>query len=140
MAPTLAGAWLELGDWNQWNDSRGEALAAYRQVESVLRQAGEQSLLKQWLGEPVELPANGAFSQPPRSVEGEKQPLIVQARYGVSAAGRADNIETSAINAGDEGKAGKLRRDLAQTRFRPRIVDGEPEAVLQLQRDYELLD
>jgi hypothetical protein len=135
----LAAAWLELGDWNQWNDSRKEALAAYQQVESVLREAGEPSLVQQWLGEPVELPANGAFWQP-RPEAGQAPPVVVQARYDVSAGGRAKNIEASAVNEADEGKALKLRRNLAQTRFRPRIVDGEPEAGLHLQRDYEVLD
>ncbi len=135
----LAGAWLELGDWNQWNDQRSEALAAYRQAETVLREAGEQSLLQQWLGEPVELPANGAFWQPRQSVE-QAQPVVVQARYDVSATGRADNIETRAMAGADESKAGRVRRNLAQTRFRPRVVDGEPEAGLHLQRDYEVLD
>jgi hypothetical protein len=135
----LAGAWLELGDWNQWNDRRTEALAAYRQVESVLGESGELAMLQQWLGEPVELPANGAFWQP-RPAAGQTQPAIVQARFDVSATGRADNIEASAVNEAAEGKAGKLRRNLAHTRFRPRIVNGEPEAGLHLQRDYEVLD
>jgi hypothetical protein len=135
----LAGAWLELGDWNQWNDSRNDALAAYRQVESLLRDSGELSLLQQWLGEPVELPANGAFWQP-RPTVGQAQAVVVQAQYDVSATGRAENIEASAVHEADEGKAVKLRRNLAQTRFRPRIVNGEPEAGLHLQRDYEVLD
>ncbi|MEE4147049.1 MAG: tetratricopeptide repeat protein [Halieaceae bacterium] len=136
---TLAGAWLELGDWNQWNDSRSEALAAYRQVEAVLRESGNLSLLQQWLGEPAELPANGAFWQPGSSV-GQGQAIVVQARFDVSARGRVDNIETSASSEAGERKAGKLRRNLAQTRFRPRIVNGEPEPALHLQRDYEVLD
>ena len=135
----LAGAWLELGDWNQWNDRRTEALVAYRQVESVLRDAGDLALLQQWLSEPVELPANGAFWQPRPAAE-DTQPIIVQARYDVSATGRAKNIEASAVDEADEGKVGKLRRNLAQTRFRPRIVNGEPEPDLHLQRDYEVLN
>ena len=135
----LAGAWLELGDWNQWNDQRGEALAAYRQAATLLHEAGEQSLLQQWLGEPVELPANGAFWQPRQSVE-QAEPVVVQARYNVSAAGRADNIETSAMAGANESEASRVRRNLAQTRFRPRFVNGEPEAGLHLQRDYEVLD
>ena len=51
----LAAAWLELADWNQWNDKRAEALAAYANAERLLREAGEAELLRQWLGHPVEL-------------------------------------------------------------------------------------
>ncbi len=134
-----AAAWLELADWNQWNDRRDEALVAYERVDTLLREAGEERLLKQWLGHPVELPANGAFWQP-REVALVPDPLVVQARYDVSASGRADNIETIAVSGVDDSKVGRVRRNLAQTRFRPRMVNGKPEPELQLQRDYEVLE
>lgn len=134
----LAGAWLELADWNQWNDRRSEALAAYGHVVKLLRGAERDEVLQQWLGEPVELPANGAFWQPRQAVGGE-QPIVVRARFDVSASGKAGNIEATALASEYESKASRLRRNLAQTRFRPRMVNGEPEATLQLQRDYEVL-
>jgi len=133
-----AAAWLELADWNQWNDRRADALDAYRKVDSLLREAGEEALLAAWLGEPVELPANGAFWQP-RPVAVDIEPPVVRARYDVSASGRADNIEVTDVSGVDESKLGRVRRNLAQTRFRPRILDGEPEPQLQLQRDYQVL-
>jgi len=135
----LAGAWLELADWNQWNDHRDDALIGYAQVEKLLQEAGRSDLLQQWLGQPVELPANGAFWQP-GAMSPAAEPIVVQARYAVSASGRAKDIETTAEAAADEVQAGRLRRDLAQTRFRPRILNGEPEEGVQLQRDYQLLD
>ncbi len=135
----LAAAWLELADWNQWNDRRSEALTAYEQVAKLLRDAGQVQLLLQWLGQPVELPANGAFWQPRELSEGV-EPIVIRARYDVSAVGRADNIEATAMASEYEGKADRLRRKLAQTRFRPRIVNGEPEAEIHLLRDYEVLD
>ena len=135
----LAAAYLELADWNQWNDRRTEALAAYSQVEKVLQDAGRADLLQQWLGQPVELPANGAFWQPRQLAPGAT-PVVVQARYDVTATGRADNIEATAMSSENEGKARRVRRNLDQTRFRPRIVNGEPEAELQILRDYEVLN
>jgi len=138
-AETLAASYLELADWNQWNDRRAEALVAYGQVEKVLLDAGMTNLSQQWLGQPVELPANGAFWQPRQLTAGE-EPVVVQARYDVTAAGRADNIEATALSSENEGKAGRVRRNLDGTRFRPRIVNGEPEAELQLLRDYEVLN
>tara|TARA_R110001599_G_scaffold353870_1_gene601341 strand:- start:128152 stop:129486 length:1335 start_codon:yes stop_codon:yes gene_type:complete len=135
----LATSYLELADWNQWNDRRTEALAAYGQVEEVLQSAGQTDLLEQLLGQPVELPANGVFWQPRQLPPGEA-PVVVQVRYDVTARGRADNIEATAVSSEHAGKAGRVRRYLGQTRFRPRIVNGEPEAELQLLRDYEVLN
>lgn len=135
----LAATYLELADWYQWNDRRSEALAAYGQVATLLEGAGEAGLLLQWLGQSVELPANGAFWQPRLLTAGE-EPIVVQARYDVSAMGRADNIEATAVASENESKANRLRRNLAQTRFRPRIVNGEAEAELQLQRDYQVFN
>ena len=133
----LAASYLELADWNQWNDRHSEALAAYEQVEKVLQEAGQIELLEQWLGEAVELPANGAFWQPG---DVAASPVVVQARYDVTVRGRADNIETTATASENAGKASRVRRYLAQTRFRPRMVNGEPEAELQVLRDYQVLN
>jgi hypothetical protein len=135
----LAGAYLELADWNQWNDRRAEALAAYRKVVELLRRAGRDELLSQWFGAPVELPANGAFWQP-RGAAGDVHPVVVHARYDVSAAGRAKNIETTSLAEEDDAKAGRVRRQLAETRFRPRLLDGAPQSDPDLQRDYEVLN
>jgi hypothetical protein len=135
----LAAAWLELADWNQWNDRPSEAATAYAKVVELLQGGKSANLLEQWLGQSVELPANGAFWQP-GAWSGNREPGLVQARYDVSASGRANNIETLAPSSDDESKASRLRRNLAQTRFRPRIVNGVPAAETQLQRTYEVLN
>jgi hypothetical protein len=135
----LADAWLELGDWNQWNDRPQQALAAYGEVARLLQGAGLEDLLQQWLGQPVELPANGAFWQP-RAGPGATEPVVVQASYDVSAAGRASNVDVRAVVSEHAGKAGKVRRSLVQTRFRPSLLNGEPQARTRLSRQYEVLD
>jgi hypothetical protein len=135
----LAAAYLELADWNQWNDRRAEALQAYEQVIRLLREAGREDLLQQWLGQSLELPANGAFWQVQQQADGVPG-AVLHARYDVSERGRARNIVTSAEGEENDRRAGKLRRGLAQTRFRPRFEDGRPVADTGLARDYELLN
>lgn len=132
----LASIYLELADWNQWNDRRDDALASYRQVAELLQEADRPALLEDWLGAPEELPANGVFLRPAAALE---KGAVLQASYDVSAEGRADNIVASAASEADEGKAGRFRRALARVRFRPRYTGGEPATQLQLSRDYLLL-
>lgn len=136
---SVASAYLELGDWNQWNDQTEEALTAYVEAERLLRESDSGALLQEWLGEPQELPANGAFWQPIPRVPGE-QPVVVVANFDVLAKGRAENIETTPATAEEEREASKVRRYLRNTRFRPRIVDGEARSTAQLARRYEVLD
>jgi tetratricopeptide (TPR) repeat protein len=138
-ATELAHVYLELADWQQWNGSEHLAEESYAEVVRILREAGETELLRQWLEQPVELPDNGAFWQPRPLGEGERQ-VVVNARFDVSARGRVTEIETVVADPDDEGLAKRLRRRLAKTRFRPRWLNGQAEAVVQLERDYELID
>lgn len=105
----------------------------------LLAGAGRDDLLQQWLGQPVELPDNGAFWQP-RAATRVAPPLVMKASYDVTARGRVSKLDASMSDPEYEGRAGQLRRKFRQTRFRPRWVNGEPEAVAGLQRDYEILD
>lgn len=130
---------LELGDWYQWNGSDDRAAEQYAELARLLQASGREGDLQKWLGQPVELPDNGAFWQPGAHAE-TRRGVIVSASFDVSARGRASNIETRAT--GDEyaKAASGLRRQLARTRFRPRYATGEPEGVVGVVRDYELLD
>lgn len=136
-AVELASIYLELGDWNQWNDRRTDADVAYRRAIGLLADANEQALLAQWFDTPRELPVNGVF-QRPRATQ-EPQALVVQASFDVSAEGRARNIETRIEGDGEESRAGRLRRELADVRFRPAYREGEPDALEGLSRSYEWL-
>jgi hypothetical protein len=146
----LARAHLELADWNQWNGRTDEALDDYGQVVSLLRGDGQEDLIRQWLGRPVELPDNGAFWQPSPVANG-KQTLAVTARYDVSAEGRVVNIQETSLTRPQAGadeeqaerherRAYKLRRHLKQTRFRPRFASGKAEAAARVERVYQLID
>ncbi len=130
---------LELGDWYQWNGSDDRAAGQYGALARQLRAAGREEELLQWLAQPVELPDNGAFWQPATGGE-DRRPVVVSASFDVSPRGRVSNIETHAASEHDAERASGLRRKLARTRFRPRFVTGEPEPVLGVVREYELLD
>lgn len=133
----LALNYLELGDWNQWNDKRSDADAAYRRVIGLLAETDEPTLSGQWLGTPRELPANGVFELP--QAAGDAQAVVVEAGFDVSVEGRARNIETRVEKEDDEGRARRLRRELADMRFRPAYLEGEPGAVQGLSRRYAWL-
>ncbi len=128
---------LALADWHHWNGSRQRAELSYAEVVDTLRQAGEESLLEAWLGEPVELPDNGTFLLPVASRGLQEQ---VRARFDVSEQGRVRSIETEALSGEAVSGLGSFRRRLAATLFRPRWSTGEATAVKGLQRDYRLLD
>ncbi len=135
----LASMHLELGDWYQWNGFAQKASEQYGEVVRLLRETGRSEMLDEWLGEPVELPDNGAFWQPPAPEEGQRR-VQVRASYDVSARGRANNIQTSVAAEEDEDVASSLRRKLARTRFRPRFSSGAAEAQAGVVRDYAVLD
>jgi len=133
-----AGASLELGDWYQWNGRGGEAQRYYLDAQALLRQAGQQAESGRLFSQPVELPDNGVFWQPPTA--GADDGRVINATFDVTAQGRAGNIEASAADPDDEGSVGRLRRELAATRFRPRYEDGEPVATEGVARQYQLLE
>jgi hypothetical protein len=136
-AAERAALTLALADWHHWNGSRQRAAQVYGEVVDALRQAGEESLLEAWLGEPVELPDNGAFLIPSSSNGPNEQ---VRARFDVSEMGRVRAIEIEALTGEAIAELGSFRRKLAATLFRPRWSTGEATAVRGLQRDYRLLD
>ena len=137
-AADLASIYLELGDWHQWNEKSRRAHHEYARVVQILKDAGETQLLEQWLGSPVELPANGAFWQPDRIAKDGRR-VVLSAEYDVSARGNARNIQVSAAKPEDEVFSSRLRRKLLATRFRPRFASGEAESVERVSREYELI-
>ena len=99
---------------------------------------GVPRLLEPLLGQPVELPDNGAFMKPLAS-PGASSPVVVTASYDVSATGRVRNLEASADSEEGQSQASKVRRYLSKTRFRPRYLSGQGEEVDGVRREYVLL-
>lgn len=133
----MAGLHLELGDWYQWHGHDSRAAQQYAQVQKLLSASGQQALLQKWLGQPVELPDNGAFWQPPTAIDAAT-PVVLKVAYDVSAKGRVSNLESPVEDPDLKGKVIRLKRGLKQIRFRPRWINGAAEAA-RVQRDYQLL-
>lgn len=130
---------LELGDWYQWNEVLRGADEEYVKVEQILLEAGEQDLLDQWLGAPVELPANDAFRQPnPRP--SDAKPVVATVRYDISAKGHLSNVEVSTKEPEDAAVGLRIKRMLKGTHFRPRFVSGHAEPMEKLTRQYQLVE
>ncbi|MEH6586550.1 MAG: tetratricopeptide repeat protein [Halioglobus sp.] len=133
-----ASVQLALGDWYFWNGRKQSSVQTYLGVVKRLRDAGREDLLEQWMGEPVELPDNGAFWQPELAT-GENKPVI-RASYDVSSRGKLSKLQTRVVEGDEDLAHNRFRRKLSATLFRPRWVSGEPEAVTGLLREYQLLD
>lgn len=129
---------LELGDWHQWNEHRPNADKEYAQVEQILLEAGEQDLLDQWLGAPVELPANDAFRQP-RPPPGDASPVVATIHFDISARGHLSNVEASTQHSEDKAIGWRIKRMLKETHFRPRFAAGEAQATEQVTRQYQMV-
>lgn len=128
-----AALYRELGDWEHWNGNWRRAEEAWRKAVYLLRDAGEDRLIVEWFGEPVELPDNGAFWQP----EHDTGTSIVRAGFDVSERGQARRA-TASVLAGRESASIVALRELRGLRFRPRFDAGEAMAVEGLERDYEI--
>ncbi|RLQ21602.1 tetratricopeptide repeat protein [Seongchinamella sediminis] len=137
-AVETAAVHLGLADWYFWNGNRQRAAASYREVVAILNEAGEQALLQQWLGEPVELPDNGVFWRAETFAAGPA--ATIEARYDVSARGRVSGLEARHTGGDEDHNLHDFRRQLSATLFRPRWASGEAEAVEGLTRRYRLLD
>jgi tetratricopeptide (TPR) repeat protein len=127
-----------LGDWDQWHGRVSRAAKRYLESWRLLTEAGRGDLQTDWYGEPVELPADGIMwsgSVPPNARE---ETRVVVARFTVNERGRPRDVETRAVDPEHEGSAVRLYRMLRDSRFRPRLVDGEPVATTGVEREYRL--
>ncbi|MEH6590907.1 MAG: hypothetical protein V7746_11645 [Halioglobus sp.] len=133
----LAAAWLESGDWYQFNSNRRSAVDAYTAAIVALEGEDEETLLSEWFDQPVALPATMLLRSPNNPKTAESRRLT--ADYEVDSRGYARNVQVheSGVNPGNE--AARLRRLLSSTRFRPRYVAGSAVSSEGVQRDYELL-
>jgi len=129
---------LELGDWYQWNEILHNANEQYAKVEQILLEAGELDLLDQWLGAPVELPANDAFRQP-NQLPSDARPVVATVHFDISAKGHLRNVEVSTKEPEDAPVGWRIKHMLKETHFRPHFVSGHAEPVEQLTRQYQLV-
>jgi len=129
---------LELGDWYQWNGETRRASRTYAAVGLALREAGQPQILQQWLGTPRELPDKPQFQQYSSAETGfQGEPVSVQFR--VSARGQVNDVEIIEGSEKSPEQDARVMRMLAETHFRPRMVDGEAEMASNVRREYRLI-
>lgn len=129
---------LALADWHLWNGDRQRARDSYERAATRLESAGELAQLQAWMGEPVELPDNGAFLRPEPIPE--KGGNTVRARFDVTETGRVHVHDAEPLGEETSANLTRFRRKLAGTLFRPRWEGGETRASRNVERDYRLLD
>ena len=84
--------------------------------------------------------------EPIRTLQVDQMPVLIFDSNKALGARAADDLAAILIQAIAErfgippAKAERLKRELRKTRFRPRWVNGEAEAVTGLERRYEWVD
>ena len=134
-----AGYYLELGDWSQWNGSLRRANEAYTIAESILRAESEDELLLQWFSEPMELPDERRLWRSSHGLSREQHPVLT-ARYDVNEKGDVRNVVISRDDDPEPPQAGRLKRLLRDTHFRPQFSRGQPVPATGLERYYQIID
>lgn len=136
-APEQRAARLALADWYQWHGLTRPAQQIYTALVKDLIAANDTDTWEAWFAAPLELPDNGAFWQP--LAPGEEASAPITLRFQVNERGRVRELESVAVPEAAGAVEGRLRRTLADTRFRPRFDRaGEPRASL-LERPYRWL-
>ena len=117
---------IDMGDWNMLRARRRAALDRYAEAWELLERERPE-LLPRWFDSPA------VISQPqpawtgihPRGSRPGLSDGVVVARYLVDERGQARDIEI--IESVPEGlKDSTVTRTLQRSRFRPKIIDGEP--------------
>lgn len=134
-----AAYYLELGDWGQWNGSLRRANEAYAIVESTLLAEGKGELLSQWLSEPMELPDERRLWRSAHGLSRDEHPVMT-ARYDVTEKGDVRNVQVTQDGEPEPPRAGRLKRLLHDTHFRPKFAGGRPVPAQGLERSYQLVD
>lgn len=117
---------LRLGDWSWWFTSRRDAEQAYQEAWAVAMSADETGdLAHQLFAEPVALPAVKDLDNLPEPGGDPNDDLVVE--FTVSETGRVEDFERlKEPDVEFDVAMSRLLRRIQRTRFRPRMVDGEP--------------
>ncbi|MCW8196132.1 hypothetical protein F6455_15170 [Proteobacteria bacterium 005FR1] len=135
-AGAAARAKVELADWEQLFDRRRNAADLYRQAYLELKtDEGTRAQVDKLFSHPVALPELEFVEsdlEQPASVRGATDNETIEAvsyvlvSYDVNRFGDAQNIQVLESSSEDDTRRAQVKRSLETTRFRPRLVDGEP--------------
>lgn len=121
-----AAALVHLGDWHLYYDQRGTAFKMYKQAYEVLAAAGkEPAELERLFGKPVTVPSL-RLDLPDVEQKLDQEREFLNVSFDVTRSGRARNIRFDEDAAGEDGARRRIKKLLSESKFRPRLVDGEP--------------
>lgn len=134
---TLAQTMVMLGDWRLWNGRTDSALEAYREAETALAgDTGAREQIQRMFAEPVALPAFAEANPLPPVVDPQQADVLLS--FGVSEAGRVQDLERLDENEELDGPAYRLMKRLRKTTFRPRFEAGHPVETEKLVKAFNL--
>lgn len=141
-----AQAKIELGDWEQLWQRNQAASDLYREAyDELIANDATRKQAEQIFGRPVALPdldlVESDLEQPASEGEAAEPMHYVLVSFDVDHLGRAEHINIRDAQPADKREyRTRVKRTLESTRFRPRLVDGEPVATRGLTQKYVFTD
>ena len=138
-APEQARLRLRRGNWLQWNGKWRSARDEYAAIFPLLDDSPASMALREQLSMPAVLPEDAALW---RSLQRADTPVrgVFAADYSVSERGNCTRIEVRAEADAKPALAGRLRRMLGDSHFRPALRDAVLTEVRVEGRRYRLID
>jgi tetratricopeptide (TPR) repeat protein len=129
---------VERANWQQWNGKTQSAAEDYLSAFALLDESPAALSLRSQLAQPALLPEDRTLW---RSLQGPDMPVraVVRASYEVSETGDARELEVEAEGDASAALAGRLRRILAESHYRPALRDGIGFSATVTGRRYRLL-
>ena len=118
--------------------ARSRAAEFYQESWRLLGEGGRADLRREWYSKPVELPADGILWSGDIDPGEFADSRVVAARFTVNHRGQPRDVETTPQDPEHQGSAIRLYKLLRDSRFRPRLVDGEPVSTPGLEREYRV--
>lgn len=123
----LAQALVDLGDWYFLFNKRESAARSYQKAEKLLVELeGSEELISYLFGKPHALSFRPKGLTPEQKAEqGKNQEGFVEAKFDITASGRARDVEI--VESNPPGLMDAIvQQSIKSTRYRPRIIDGRP--------------
>lgn len=127
-----------LGDWNLLFDRRQTAMRHYAEAYDIMRAGGvAPERMEELLGRPVAIPAMQVRTDSAAPKADLAHARYVVTLFDVSKSGRVRNVRVVEAQPLDDATIQRhARRELKNTRFRPRIQDGQAIATADVERRF----
>lgn len=130
---------LRRGNWLQWNGKWRRSREDYAALFRHLAENASGEAMRAQLAVPAELPEDGALWE---FLQADNIPVraVVRASYTVSERGNASELDVEGEGDTPSGLAGRIRRMLSDSHYRPALIDGQTVEGRIENRRYRLID